>query len=52
MKKVEFYPKTESVVIFLDENIKDKIEAYRIAVRMITKEIIRYEFNSNYDPNR
>jgi len=52
MKRIEFYPVTQTVVIYLDEKVENKIEAYDLARKMIMKEVMRYESNPNYDPDR
>ncbi len=49
MPKAEYYPKTQTVSIYLDEDIKDIREAYTKAWKILVKEILKYDTNPNYD---
>ena len=52
MKRIEFYPKTQTVVVYLDENIKDKREAYTKAWKELVKEVIKNDNIRDNPTNR
>ena len=43
MKRVEFYPATQTVIVYLDQDVEDQREAYNLAWKMLVREVIKNE---------